>query len=194
MSKKTKDKLINSALNLIDEKPFYQVTTKEIAKRAGLAEVTLFRQFSSKDTILDILTNQFFKLIIGFKTQDINSEEDFRCELIKYFQRAVRSDPIHRKMFKVFLYIGMYKKKTFFKYSRIYEKEIVGPIEAVVRNGIDHWGYKKNLDVEISVKLLINSIGFFNIIQNVFKLKELDEYNFDSIIEIGVDNFLTSLR
>ena len=27
---------------------------------------------------------------------------------------------------------------------------------------------KKNVDIEISVRLLINSIGFFNIIQNVF--------------------------
>ena len=194
MSKKTKDKLIDSTLTLIDEKPFYQVTTKQIAKRSGLAEVTLFRHFSSKESIINILADQFFKMIIGFKIRDIKSEDDFRCELIKYFHRAVRSDPFQRKMFKVFLYIGMYKKKTFFKYAKIYEKDIVGPIETMVRYGIDHWGYRKNINVDISVKLLINSIGFFNIIQNVFLLREIDEYDFDSIIEIGVDNFLTSLR
>jgi len=194
MVKKTKDKLLDSTLSLIDEKPFYQITTKEIAKRSGVAEVTLFRYFTNKESILNILTNRFFKMIIGFKTRNVKSENDFRFELIRYFSKAIKSDPFQRKMFKVFLYIGMYRKNTFFKYATIYEKEIVGPIEKIVLYGKEHWGYRKNVDVEISVKLLINSIGFFNIIQNVFLLKEINEYDFKQIIEIGVDNFLKSLK
>ena len=194
MSKETKDKLLDSTLSLIDKKPFHQISTKEIAKESGVAEVTLFRHFTNKESLLDILTEKFFKMIVGFETLNINSEEIFRTELIKFFTKTTKSDPLQRKLFKIFLYIGMYRKKTFFKYATIYESQIAGPIEQIVDYGKKHWGYRIELDTDITVKLLLNSIGFFNIIQNVFLLKESNPYDFEKIIEIGVDNFLRSLK
>ena len=194
MSKDTKDKLLDSTLSLIDKKPFHQISTKEIAEESGVAEVTLFRHFTNKESILDILTDKFFKMIVGFETLNINSEETFRTELVKFFTKTTKSDPLSRKLFKIFLYIGMYRKKTFFKYSTIYESQIAGPIEQIVDYGKEHWGYRKKIDTDIVVKLLINSIGFFNMVQNVFLLREVHPYDFDKIIEIGVDNFLKSLK
>jgi AcrR family transcriptional regulator len=194
MSKETKDKLLDSTLSLIDKKPFHQISTKEIAKESGVAEVTLFRHFTNKESLLDILTDKFFKMIVGFETLNINSEERFRTELIKFFNKTTKSDSLQRKLFKIFLYIGMYRKKTFFKYASQYERTIAGPIEQIVDYGKKHWGYRIELDTDITVKLLLNSIGFFNIIQNVFLLKESNPYDFEKIIEIGVDNFLRSLK
>ena len=194
MPKGTKDKLLDSTLSLIDKKPFHQISTKEIAEGSGVAEVTLFRHFTNKESLLDILTEKFFKMIVGFETLNINSEEKFRNELVKFFTKTTKSDPLQRKLFKIFLYIGMYRKKTFFKYSTIYESQIAGSIEQIVDYGKEHWGYKKEIDSDIAVKLLLNSLGFFNIIQNVFLMKEVKPYDFTQIIEIGVDNFLRSLK
>ena len=194
MPKGTKDKLLDSTLSLIDKKPFHQISTKEIAEESGVAEVTLFRHFTNKESLLDILTDKFFKMIVGFETLNINSEEKFRTELINFFNNSLSSDPIKRRLFKVFLYIGMYRKKTFFKYATIYENQIAGPIEQIVDYGKKHWGYRKEIDTDIAVKLLLNSIGFFNIVQNVFLLREVEPYDFEKIIEIGVDSFLRSLK
>ena len=194
MSKETKDKLLDSTLSLIDKKPFHQISTKEIAEESGVAEVTLFRHFTNKESLLDILTEKFFKMIVGFETLNINSEEIFRTELIKFFTKTTKSDPLQRKLFKIFLYIGMYRKNTFYKYATIYESQIAGPIEQIVDYGKKHWKYRKNIDTDIAVKLLLNSIGFFNIVQNVFLLREVKSYDFDQIIEISVDNFLRSLK
>ena len=194
MPKGTKDKLLDSTLSLIDKKPFHQISTKEIAEGSGVAEVTLFRHFTNKESLLDILTEKFFKMIVGFETLNINSEEKFRTELVKFFTKTTKSDPLQRKLFKIFLYIGMYRKKTFFKYASKYERTIAGPIEQIVDYGKKHWGYRKEIDTDITVKLLLNSIGFFNIIQNVFLLKESNPYDFNKVIEIGVDNFLKSLK
>ena len=133
-------------------------------------------------------------MIVGFETLNINSEEKFRTELVKFFTKTTKSDPLQRKLFKIFLYIGMYRKKTFFKYASQYERTIAGPIEQIVDYGKKHWGYRIELDTDITVKLLLNSIGFFNIIHNVFLLKESKPYDFEKIIEIGVDNFLRSLK
>ena len=194
MSKETKDKLLDGTLSLIDKKPFHQISTKEIAEESGVAEVTLFRHFTNKESLLDILTDKFFKMIVGFETLNINSEESFRTELIKFFNKTTKSDPLHRKLYKIFLYMGMYRKKTFFKYAVIYERQIAEPIEQMVDYGKKHWGYREEIDTAISVALLLNSIGFFSILQNVFLLREVNTYDFDQIIEIGVNNFLRSLK
>ena len=190
----TQEKIEKSTLELIDKKPFQEISTKQIARQAGVSEMTIFRHFSSKDKILDRLSKFFFKLIIGFDSNTIKDENHFRTELIKFFKKSISSSPMHRKLFKVFLYIGMYKKEMFLKYADIYEYQIAGPIEQVVEYGIKNWGYNKNLDVEISVKLLINSIGFFNIVQNVFLLREKKPYDLNKVIEISVDNFIKTLK
>jgi len=192
--KDTKKNIEKSTLRLIDKKPFQEISTKEIANETGIAEVTLFRHFRNKEKILTTLADQFFKLIIGFNTKKINNEEDFKNELINFFNKSISNGPLQRKLFKIFLYIGMYRKNMFLKYARIYEEQIAGPIEQVVHHGKQHWGYREDIDSDISVKLLINSIGFFHIVQNVFLLKEKKAYDFDKVIEIAVDNFIKNLK
>ena len=76
----------------------------------------------------------------------------------------------------------------------MYENQIASPIEKVVEYGKKNWGYKQDIDTEIAVKLLINSIGFFHIIQNVFLLREQKPYNFDKVVEIAVNNFIKNLK
>ena len=44
----TRDKILDASLALFSKKGFLGATTKEIAKKAGVAELTLFRHFSSK--------------------------------------------------------------------------------------------------------------------------------------------------
>lgn len=194
MPTKTKNKLLEGALSLIDKKPFHQISTKEIAIESDVAEVTLFRHFKNKESLFEFLVIKFFKMIVGFESIKIKNEEDFRKELIKYFGDSIKTNPLQRKLFKIFLYIGMYRKKTFFKYANMYESQIAGPIEKIVDYGKEHWGYRKDINTDITVRLLINSIGFFNIIQNVFLLREIKSYDFNQVIEIGVDNFLKSLK
>lgn len=47
------DKLLLAAIDLISEKGYNGVTTKEIAAAAGLSEKTLFRHFGSKQNLLE---------------------------------------------------------------------------------------------------------------------------------------------
>ncbi|OQY40476.1 MAG: hypothetical protein B6229_01610 [Spirochaetaceae bacterium 4572_7] len=47
----TKDKLIEAAIKLFEEKGYSGTTTAAIAASAGVADVTLFRHFGSKEVI-----------------------------------------------------------------------------------------------------------------------------------------------
>lgn len=61
MSKKqeTREKIIAAALQLFAEQGYYSTTTKEIAAKASVNEITLFRHFGSKENLLQESTEEY---------------------------------------------------------------------------------------------------------------------------------------
>ncbi len=49
----TKEKILKAAIKLFSQKGYLGATTKEIAKEAGIAEITLFRYFPSKENLFE---------------------------------------------------------------------------------------------------------------------------------------------
>jgi len=56
---KTKDKILESGLKLFSKHGYLGATTKEIAKNAGVAEITLFRYFVSKEKLFEEVINTY---------------------------------------------------------------------------------------------------------------------------------------
>lgn len=55
----TREKIMDAALMLFSRKGYIGATTKEIAGNAGVAEVTLFRHFSSKERLFEEVINTY---------------------------------------------------------------------------------------------------------------------------------------
>ena len=55
----TREKIIEATVKLIDEKGYKGATTREIAKKAGVNEVTLFRHFGSKKGIVEAIIEKY---------------------------------------------------------------------------------------------------------------------------------------
>ena len=190
----TKEKIANSTLSLIDKKPFPQLRTKEIANKANISEATIFKYYKSKDSILDKIISNFFNHLTDFNLSHIENEEDFRNELITFFQKTQKSNYFKRRLMKFVLYLGMYKQDTFFIFVNKMNVIFFEPIERIVDKGKAEWGYNKNINTKIHVRLFVNSIVLFAIQQDVFGAKKIEEYNFNKIITTGVDNFIKSLK
>jgi AcrR family transcriptional regulator len=58
-SSQTRDKILETSLKLFSRKGFLGATTKEIAKEAGIAEITLFRHFPSKENLFEEVLNSY---------------------------------------------------------------------------------------------------------------------------------------
>lgn len=56
---KTADKIIQAAIELVKERGYKAATTKEIAMRAGVNEVTIFRNFKNKKGIIEAAVYEF---------------------------------------------------------------------------------------------------------------------------------------
>lgn len=55
----TEDKILNASILLFSQKGYSAVTTKEIAKEAGVSEMTLFRHFESKHNLFEKAFEKF---------------------------------------------------------------------------------------------------------------------------------------
>lgn len=55
----TRNKILETALKLFSKQGYLGATTKEIAKEAGIAEVTLFRHFPSKEKLFEDVINTY---------------------------------------------------------------------------------------------------------------------------------------
>lgn len=55
----TEDKILNASIVLFSQKGYSAVTTKEIAKGAGVSEMTLFRHFESKHNLFEKVFDKF---------------------------------------------------------------------------------------------------------------------------------------
>ncbi|MFO0754569.1 MAG: TetR/AcrR family transcriptional regulator [Thermodesulfovibrionales bacterium] len=55
----TRERILETALRLFSKEGFLGATTREIAREAGIAEVTLFRHFSSKERLFEEVVNTF---------------------------------------------------------------------------------------------------------------------------------------
>ncbi len=59
-SRSNKDKMLIEAINLMAEKGYKGVSTKEIAAAACVSEMTLFRHFGSKQNLLEEAVDRFY--------------------------------------------------------------------------------------------------------------------------------------
>lgn len=104
----TKNKILRSALKLFSKKGYLGTTTKEIAKEAKVAEVTLFRYFASKEKLfIEVLETQSFlptlkTLLSKLKNMDyklcLETIAEYYLNLLKKKKDLIRI--MHSEMFQ----------------------------------------------------------------------------------------------
>ncbi|WP_343213497.1 TetR/AcrR family transcriptional regulator [Geomobilimonas luticola] len=74
----TRERILSAALKLFAEKGYVSACTKDIARSAGVAEVTLFRHFTSKDRLLEEVLSHF--TFVSVMPQLLKEIADLPCE------------------------------------------------------------------------------------------------------------------
>jgi len=86
----TRRRILQAALELFSKNGFAGTTTREIAQKAEITEVTLFRHFNSKETIfeetiLNFLPSPDFKILIS-KANEMNYKKALRLIAHSFFE------------------------------------------------------------------------------------------------------------
>jgi AcrR family transcriptional regulator len=93
---RSKKWIVNSLIELMDKKPYNQITLKEIAENVDLARQTIYRNFETKEAILeyyvDGLYDEFIRIISAKSDITLNDL------LITYFEYWYKSKEFLKKM------------------------------------------------------------------------------------------------
>lgn len=164
---KTKEKILKSALKLFSQKGYLGTTTKEIAKEAQVAEVTLFRYFASKENLfIEVLKSQSFLPTLKDllpKLKDMNYKKSLQV-IAKYFFDLLRKKKdliciMHTEIFQ-------YPQEIRAIYSKMIQEVYLvfaSYLEELKKKGI----LRKDLDTNYA------SLAYFGMLFNLFIKKEL---------------------
>jgi AcrR family transcriptional regulator len=87
----TAEKILNAASELFAERGYAATTTRAIAERAGVNEVTLFRRFENKLGILKALVARFAEQSASRQVEQLPHPSDTRGTLLAIARSEVRA-------------------------------------------------------------------------------------------------------
>jgi AcrR family transcriptional regulator len=166
----SKNQISKAALDLFIRKGIKATTTKEIAKKAGIAEGTIYRHFKSKN---DIASELFVSYMTMFKDRLSEAEAKFDepeqslKEMINAFFYFAKNEP------KAYNYImaGHYSELPKMSRDLLKPKDVfVNAIKKGIVKG-DFAKTDENLAAALVIGMITRSILFFN---NGFIAKEYE--------------------
>ncbi len=166
MSEKQKN-IIKAAIELFAEKGFSATSTSEIAKRAGVAEGTIFRHYKTKkDLLMAITMPTLIEGVVPFLAQDF-AEEVFQKEYADFetFLKAIIKNRFefakdNGKVIKIYFMELMYHDELRTQFSEIFMTHVKEHFDAL----IDFYKEKGELadmpNSTIMRALITNIVGF----------------------------------
>ena len=162
MTKDTKEKILDAGLSLFSKKGYLGATTKEIAKKAGVAELTLFRHFSSKERLFGeaIKRRSFLPALKGLlpELKDLEYADALAVIANRYLERLSEKRDLIRIMHSE---IHLYPAKV----REIQQKfvgEIVGTLAFYFR-GLQERRILKDFDPELGARAFLSMFfAYFN--------------------------------
>ncbi len=97
----TRERILETALRLFSEKGYLGATTKEISAELGVAEVTLFRHFPTKESLFQevLSTYTFLPTLKGIMpTVEVMPYEKALAEIARRFMETLR---LRRDLIKI---------------------------------------------------------------------------------------------
>ena len=186
----TRDKILDASLALFSKKGFLGATTKEIAKKAGVAELTLFRHFSSKERLFEemIASHSFLPALKGLLPE--LKELSYRDALAQIAGRFLNRLSERRDLIKIMhSEIHLYPAKV-----REIQQNLVGEIVKTLASyfrGMQEGGLLKEFDPELGARAFLGM--FFQYFTNQeFVVESKQKFkNRDAVIREYVNIFVS---
>lgn len=190
--KSARERLIEAAFFLFSEYGYARTTTKDIAKRASVSEVTLFRIFGTKEALFEEVLKRY-SVIANLKEvlKEVHGK-DLREVLIITARRFYFALLDKKKMVKITLSeINLYSDKVFEIYKRI-KDEIDEGLISIFRTKKDELSIDKKNEKLVAMMFRGMIFDLF-LSMKIFSVEKVGEKDLENIFENFVDIFLNGI-
>lgn len=184
---KTEQKIVDATIFLLDKKGMNGTTTKKIAKKAEVSEVTVFRKFKSKDNLLkiakiyysDYFLEKISDIFTNYEDTDLESLLkntwwklvnflDNNMDIIKIALDELMSSPEEEKMFSKFSDEVLKNLTNIFqeqidkgKIRKINPSAAALTVFSVIVEGIIFWKFESKVSTDDTNKYLDDFLDIF---------------------------------
>lgn len=148
---KTRDRLLKAAVEIFATEGIAGATTREIARLAGVNEITLFRHFQSKEQLLKAVVHYITALQAEALDNQDEWTQDLRLDLLHYGQ--IYSDHLEQYEALVRMFIGEAKRHP--EEALRVTQEALMPLRekltAYLKNGVKKGIVRSDLDLAIAI-------------------------------------------
>lgn len=190
--KSARERLIEAAFFLFSEYGYARTITKDIAKRASVSEVTLFRIFGTKEALFEEVLKRY-SVIANLKEvlKEVHGK-DLREVLIITARRFYFALLDKKKMVKITLSeINLYSDKVFEIYKRI-KDEIDEGLISIFRTKKDELSIDKKNEKLVAMMFRGMIFDLF-LSMEIFSVEKVGEKDLENIFENFVDIFLNGI-
>ena len=185
---KTEQKIVDATIFLLDKEGMNGTTTKKIAKKAEVSEVTVFRKFKSKDNLLkiakiyysDYFLEKISDIFTNYEDTDLESLLkntwwklvnflDNNMDIIKIALDELMSSPEEEKMFSKFSDEVLKNLTNIFqeqidkgKIRKINPSAAALTVFSVIVEGIIFWKFESKVSNDDTNKYLDDFLDIFN--------------------------------
>ena len=173
-----REQILESALNVFIKNGYNGATTVDIAKEAGISEVTLFRYFDSKKQIFTEAIEPI--LVTSLKESIVASKDLDPIKKLKYILKdRIRFISDHHEVIKLILMENQINPE-------VANFDYINQIASLLRESIKEAGIEFR-DNDFSIRLLMGSILSFLYLPEINKEK-IDRYVEEFIFTIAKNN------
>lgn len=191
MNFSTKDKIIEAAVELVNEKGYKGATTREIAERANLNEVTLFRHFGNKKGIVEAVIQKY-----GFVDLLENTfEEKVIWEVEEDLKMLVREYQYLLEQKKTIILLSLKEADHFPELEALMKhipQKYIGLLEDYFDKMMKKEKIKKMDPSTIATNFIFINFGYFLMKTRIKPVGE--EYSIDDFIKENINFFIQSLQ
>ncbi|MEE3715129.1 TetR/AcrR family transcriptional regulator [Tumidithrix elongata RA019] len=185
---KTRDRVLKTAVEVFATEGIAGATTREIARQAGVNELTIFRHFQSKELLLKAVV----EYITALQAEALNNQDewtqDLRLDLLHYAQ--IYSNHLEQHEALVRMFIGEAKRHP--EEALRVTQEAMMPLRekliAYLRNGVEKGSVRSDLDLALAIDAFTGMLLSGMLRQHISPIPR--GYSRDRYIEGCVDLFV----
>lgn len=153
----TKQKIVDAALAIAAEKGFEQATTAEIARKAGVAEGSIYNYFRTKDDLLIHTVSQFAGSFLSALSEAVSHEENPLRKLDRLISFHIHFFTQEGNIFQIIYGKRPGAKVQMERILRVAVAPYAALIEQVITEGIEQ-GCMVRVNPQIAASLLLGGM------------------------------------
>ncbi len=188
---KTRERLLKAAIEVFSTEGIVGATTREIARSAGVNEVTLFRHFQSKEQLLGAVAEHITMLMSEALAHQDEWTQDLQRDLLHYARLYDNMLEEHEALVRMFIGEAQRHPDPSLQVLQQYFLPLREQIIAYLHHCVERGTVRSDVDLSIAVDQLTGMLLAGMLRRHVLPVER--GYSRDRYVEESVDLFVRGL-